>query len=338
MHSNKDVRMRIGITMGDPAGIGPEIIVKALKNASLYDFMIPVIYGDPGIFRQMIDILQWDAEIKVIPNATVAQGKFGTLDIVQTSLNDGQVKFGVVNPTAGDMAVKAITEAISAAQRHEISAINTAPINKEAVRKAGYHYPGHTEMFAELFNVDHVVTMFVVGDLRVFFLTRHHPLREAIRLLTIDQVHEGIVQCVQYLHNLGFADPILAVAALNPHAGENGLIGSEELEILIPAVKQAQQEGIPVVGPVPADAVFYQARHGRYTGVLSLYHDQGHIATKTLDFNGTVSVTLGLPTIRTSVDHGTAFDIAGRGIADEHGQSEALRVARDLARLNQKDQ
>jgi 4-hydroxythreonine-4-phosphate dehydrogenase len=175
--------------------------------------------------------------------------------------------------------------------------------------------------------------MFVVENLRVFFLTRHHPLKKAVELITFDRVVEGIEYSLKYLKALGFPQPLLAVAALNPHAGENGLIGTEEQDVLIPAIQHAQAQGWAVVGPVPADAVFYQARQGRYTGVLSLYHDQGHIATKTLDFNGTVSVTLGLPTIRTSVDHGTAFDIAGQGIADAHGQSEALRVAVELAEL-----
>lgn len=334
MNQTQNERIRVGITMGDPAGIGPEIIVKALMDPDEYRNMIPVLYGDPGVFQQVIEMLKFDAKIAMIADASHAQGRFATLEVVATS-GHGPVPFGKVNPEMGDMAVKAIMGAIEAAKRHEIAAINTAPINKEAIRKAGYHFPGHTEMFAELFAVDHVVTMFVVGDLRVFFLTRHHPLKDAIALLTIDRVYEGIEQGVKYLHDLGFSGPLLAVAALNPHAGENGLIGKEEFDVLIPAVKKAQGAGLPVVGPIPADAVFYQARHGRYTGVLSLYHDQGHIATKTLDFNGTVSVTLGLPLIRTSVDHGTAFDIAGQGIADAHGQTEALRVARDLTRLIQ---
>lgn len=327
--------IRVGITMGDPAGIGPEIIIKALTDHSHYDGMIPVIYGDPLVFNETLARIKSPLQLRVIEDALSAKGHYGTLEIVPTSNVESTPKLGEVHPKAGDMAVKAITTAIQSALHREIDAINTAPINKEAVRKAGYHYPGHTEMLAELFSAHHVVTMFVVGNLRVFFLTRHHPLKDAIRLLTIEQVYDGIQQAIKYLVELGFEQPVLAVAALNPHAGENGLIGTEEQEILIPAIKKAQQDGLSVEGPIPADAVFYQARMGRYHGVLSLYHDQGHIATKTLDFNGTVSVTLGLPVIRTSVDHGTAFDIAGQGIADAHGQSEALRVAKELTLLKQ---
>lgn len=333
MMQSQGNRMRMGITMGDPAGIGPEIIVKALREPTQYHEAIPVLYGDPRVFGRVVEQLKWDANIRVINHANEAQGVLGTLEIIATSHVDHDIAYGVVNPEAGNLAVKAITGAIAAAQRGEIMAINTAPINKEAVRKAGYHYPGHTEMLAELFKVKQVVTMFVVGDLRVFFLTRHHPLKDAINLLTIDRVYDGIEQGVKYLHDLGFSAPVLAVAALNPHAGENGLIGTEEHDVIEPAIAKAKAHGLSVAGPIPADSVFFQARQGRYAGVLSLYHDQGHIATKTLDFNGTVSVTLGLPVIRTSVDHGTAFDIAGQGIADAHGQSEALRVCRDLARL-----
>ncbi|WP_053960356.1 4-hydroxythreonine-4-phosphate dehydrogenase PdxA [Sulfobacillus thermosulfidooxidans] len=325
--------IRVGITMGDPAGIGPEIITKALTDHSHYEGMIPVIYGDPLVFKETLARTKTSLQLRVIKDPLSAQGLHGTLEIVPTTQVNSTPELGQVNPKAGEMAVQAIGAAIHAALRGEIDAINTAPINKEAVRTAGYHYPGHTEMLAELFSASHVITMFVVGNLRVFFLTRHHPLKDAIELLTVDRVYEGIRQSIQYLVELGFAHPILAVAALNPHAGENGLIGSEEQEILIPAIKKAQHDGLSVEGPIPADAVFYQARMGRYHGVLSLYHDQGHIATKTLDFNGTVSVTLGLPVIRTSVDHGTAFDIAGQGIADAHGQSEALRVAKELTLL-----
>lgn len=326
-------RIRVGITMGDPAGIGPEIIVKALDDSKHYQHMIPVIFGNPAVIRRSADIVggQWD--VQVVSTAIHATGRHGVLEVVATSNETDVPPFGEVNPNAGDAAVKAIKGAVEAAKQGEITVINTAPINKEAVRLAGYAYPGHTEMLAQLFNVEKVLTMFVVGDLTVFFLTRHHPLKTAIELLTIDRVLEGIEQSVKHLKDLGFPDPTLAVAALNPHAGENGLIGSEEKDILVPAVEKARAQGLPVVGPIPADAVFYQARMGRFTGVLSLYHDQGHIATKTLDFNGTVSVTLGLPTLRTSVDHGTAFDIAGQGKADAHGQYEALRVSNQLGRL-----
>lgn len=326
-------RVKVGISMGDPTGVGPEIIVKALGDPAQLDTMVPVLFGDPEVFERIIKVVGSDARVRQVSNAAEAEGVPGVLDVVSTSQGSGSLSFGEMSPEAGDAAVKAITGVIDAAKKHEVTVINTAPINKEAVRRAGYPYPGHTEMLAELFDVKQVLTMFVVGDLRVFFLTRHHPLAKAIDLITMERVYDGIEQSLRYLKDLGFSNPTLAVAALNPHAGENGLIGTEEQTVLIPAVERAKAEGLRVVGPVPADAVFYQARMGRYEGVLSLYHDQGHIATKTLDFNGTVSVTLGLPVVRTSVDHGTAFDIAGQGVADAHGQSEALRVSVALGRL-----
>ncbi|MCY0877489.1 MAG: 4-hydroxythreonine-4-phosphate dehydrogenase PdxA [Firmicutes bacterium] len=333
MRQTEDPRIRVGISMGDPSGIGPEIIVKALEDPTHYEDMVPVIFGDPAVITRALRVVGSRASIRPVASAVEASGHPGTLEMVVTSEVRTPPPFGEVRPESGEAAVKAIMGVVEAAKRGDISVINTGPINKEAVRKAGYPFPGHTEMLAELFGVKRVLTMFIVGDLRVFFLTRHHPLKKAIDLITVDAVYEGIEQSVAYLHDLGFPHPTLAVAALNPHAGENGLIGTEEKEVLMPAVERAQQDGLPVVGPIPADAVFYQAKTGRYTAVLSLYHDQGHIATKTLDFHGTVSVTLGLPTVRTSVDHGTAFDIAGQGIADTHGQSEALRVAKELGRL-----
>lgn len=326
-------KIRVGISMGDPAGIGPEIIVKALENAQHYQNTIPVIFGNPRVIERAAQIVGSRATVRAIAEPSMAEGRPDRLEVVTTSDQKELPPFGKVAPEAGDAAVKAIMGLINAAKKGQVSVINTAPINKEAMRQAGYPYPGHTEMLAELFGVKKVLTMFIVGDLRVFFLTRHHPLKKAIDLITGESLRAGIDQSIQYLRELGFTNPTLAVAALNPHAGENGLIGTEEKDVLIPAIEKAQADGVPVVGPIPADAVFYQARMGRYTGVLSLYHDQGHIATKTLDFNGTVSVTLGLPVVRTSVDHGTAFDIAGQGIADAHGQSEALRVSNELGRL-----
>ncbi len=333
MTQSHQQRIPVGISMGDPAGIGPEIIVKALETPKHYEDMIPVIYGDPAVIERAVAVTGRKTTIRTIGSAVQASGNPNCLEVVVTSESATIPPFGEVRAESGDAAVKAIMGVVEAAKQGDVSVINTAPINKEAMRKAGYPFPGHTEMLAKLFNVQRVLTMFIVGDLRVFFLTRHHPLKVAIDLMTVDSVYEGIEQSVMHLHDLGFPNPILAVAALNPHAGENGLIGREEQDILIPAIERAKKEGWPVVGPIPADSVFFQARTGRYTGVLSLYHDQGHIATKTLDFNGTVSVTLGLPTVRTSVDHGTAFDIAGKGTADAHGQSEALKVANTLGRL-----
>lgn len=328
-----DERLGIGITMGDPFGIGPEIVLKALTDPALYQRMVPVVFGDPEVLEASARRFGLALRMHPIDDRKEAEGRVGIIDVVATAPVGKPVNWGAVDAQAGHAAGSAIETAVAWARQGALDALNTAPISKEALREGGYRFPGHTEMLTELFSASGVFTMFVVGQLRVFFLTRHHPLRDAIELLTVDRVYAGIVRCLELLEELGINNPTLAVAALNPHAGEHGLLGREEQEVLEPAVARAVEEGHRVVGPVPADAVFYQGRDGRYSGVLSLYHDQGHIATKTLDFYGTVSVTLGLPVIRTSVDHGTAFDIAGKNQANPAGQRAALQVAVDLARI-----
>lgn len=325
-------RPRIGVTLGDPAGIGPEIVVRALMESDLYDELVPVLFGSPAVLERARQVVGYAGTMRVIDRPQDAVGQAGVLELVASSDRQDPPPLGRVTAAGGEEAGRAIVAAVDAARRGEIDGMNTAPLNKEALRMGGFQYPGHTEMLAEMFSSTGVYTMFVTGSLYIFFLTRHHPLRAVPDLLTPEGVYEGLVQCVGFLRELGFADPVLALAALNPHGGENGLLGHEEGDVLRPAVDRARREGLPVVGPVPADAVFFQARAGRYTGVLSLYHDQGHIAAKTLDFYGTVSVTLGLPLIRTSVDHGTAFDIAGQGVADARGQVAALSTAARLIR------
>lgn len=332
---DENARPRIGITLGDPAGIGPEIVVKALMDPRVFQELVPVLYGSPVVLERAMKVVGYPGAMRIVKKPEEATGSVGVLDIYPTSDIKDPPPFGTVTAQAGQEAGRAITAAIDAARVGQIDGINTAPLNKEALRLGGYHYPGHTEMLTELFNSRGVFTMFVTGRLHIFFLTRHHPLRDVPDLVTSEAVYQGLVRCVGFLRELGFSDPTLALAALNPHGGERGLLGSEEGEVLAPAVARAISEGYPVVGPIPADAVFFQALHGRYTGVLSLYHDQGHIAAKTLDFFGTVSVTLGLPVIRTSVDHGTAFDIAGQGIADAGGQVAALTTAASLIRQRQ---
>lgn len=326
-------RLRIGITMGDPFGIGPEIVLKSLTDPAVYKNMVPVVFGDPEVLEETGRLAGLPLKMHPIGDLGEAMGHPGVIDVVPTAAVGSPITWGAVDARAGYAAGSAIEAAVTWARSGFLDALNTAPISKEALREGGYRYPGHTEMLTELFSASGVFTMFVVGQLRVFFLTRHHPLGDAIKLLTVDRVYEGIVRCLELLQEMGIQSPTLAVAALNPHAGEHGLLGREEQEVLEPAIARAREEGHRVVGPVPADAVFYQGRDGRYSGVLSLYHDQGHIATKTLDFYGTVSVTLGLPVIRTSVDHGTAFDIAGKNQANPAGQRAALDVAVDLARV-----
>lgn len=212
----------------------------------------------------------------------------------------------------------------------EIDAMATAPINKESIRLAGSHHIGHTELIADLSGSNEPLTMFWVRGVRIFFLTRHLSLRKAIDAIRNSRIVETVFVIDKLLKDIGIRRPRIAVAALNPHASDGGLVGDEEEDELIPAVKELQEKGINAVGPVPADSVFHQAFSGKYDAVLSLYHDQGHIAAKTVDFYGTVSATLGLPFIRTSVDHGTAFDIAGKGIADSKSMEEAIKAAVDL--------
>jgi 4-phospho-D-threonate 3-dehydrogenase / 4-phospho-D-erythronate 3-dehydrogenase len=320
-------RPTLALTLGDPAGIGPEIMAKALAEGSAYEKMKPVVVGTRGVLEQVIEGAGLELEIRVVESLSDARGERGTVDLIEAgSLQEA--RFGEIDAEHGRAALDAIEKACAL----DVDGLVTGPINKEAARAGGMKFPGHTELLADLLGADPdgVFTMFVVGKLRIFFLTRHLSLRDAIDALTVEKVHDGIVRVDGLLRELGVDDPHVALAALNPHAGEGGLMGDEEIRVLRPAVEKARADGINVSGPVPADAVFHQGHEGRFDGVIALYHDQGHIASKTLDFFGTVSATLGLPVIRTSVDHGTAFDLAGTWKADARGQVNALRVGAEL--------
>jgi 4-hydroxythreonine-4-phosphate dehydrogenase len=327
-------RPTLALTLGDPAGIGPEIMAKALAEGSCYDVLTPVVVGDRGVLAQVIDGAGLDVEIRTVDAPGDARGERGTVDLIDLD-NMGEVRFGEIDAAHGRAALDWIEHACGLARDGAVEGIVTGPINKEAAKAGGLRHPGHTELLADLLGADpdDVFTMFVVGKLRIFFLTRHLSLRDAIDALTEERVHGGIVRVNELLGDLGVDAPRIALAALNPHAGEGGMMGDEEIRVLRPAVERAREEGIDVAGPVPADAVFHQGHEGRSDGVIALYHDQGHIASKTLDFFGTVSATLGLPVIRTSVDHGTAFDLAGRFEADARGQVNALRVGAELVSL-----
>jgi 4-hydroxythreonine-4-phosphate dehydrogenase len=242
------------------------------------------------------------------------------------------MSWGRISPEGGRAAGQYLERAVDEARAGRVDAIATAPLNKEALWQAGYPYPGHTEMLGALCGVADPLTMFQVRGMRIFFLSRHLALREAIARVTRDRVAAVLPRIAAELQALGIDAPHIAVAALNPHAGEGGALGREDQEELAPAVRAARAAGLTVSGPVPADSVFAHALEGRYDAVLSLYHDQGHIAAKTVDFHGAVSVTLGLPFIRTSVDHGTAFDIAGTGTARADSMAAAIIAAADLVR------
>ncbi|MDA8391621.1 MAG: 4-hydroxythreonine-4-phosphate dehydrogenase PdxA [Actinomycetota bacterium] len=339
--TDRDRRERplLALTMGDPAGIGPEILVKALCDRGVRERLRPLVVADAATLRAQVEML--GAELNIVEVTTGSGGlspfgpepDSGQVEVVDLANVEGDVNFGEVRGRYGRAAVESIERACELVCAGAVDGIVTAPISKEAIRAGGSVFPGHTEMLASLLGVapEAVFTMFVLDRLRIFFLSRHASLSDTIGALSTSQVVHGLVRVQQLLEELGIRNPRVALAALNPHGGENGLLGREELEVLAPAARQARSKGVDVHGPVPADAVFHQARQGRYDGVLSLYHDQGHVAAKTVDFFGTVSCTLGLPVIRTSVDHGTAFDIAGKGVADPSGQVAALEVAASLA-------
>lgn len=310
----------IAVTMGDPAGIGPEIVVRAAAEPAVRAAASLAVIGD----RRRL------AEAARITGAAPPFGE--EADLIDLGNVPAGMAWGRISPEAGRAAGQYLERAVADARAGRVDAIATAPLNKEALWQAGYAYPGHTEMLGALCGVPDPLTMFQVRGMRIFFLSRHLPLREAIALVTRERVAAVLPRIAAELRALGIDAPRIAVAALNPHAGEGGALGGEDAEELAPAVAAAQAAGLAVSGPVPADSVFAHALEGRYDAVLSLYHDQGHIAAKTVDFHGAVSVTLGLPFIRTSVDHGTAFDIAGTGAARAESMAEAIVTAADLVR------
>jgi 4-phospho-D-threonate 3-dehydrogenase / 4-phospho-D-erythronate 3-dehydrogenase len=325
----------LAVTAGDPAGVGPEIAVRALAQPDVRRALRALVIGDGAVLEAAVAGCGLPLRLHPSRGPGDLDDDPSALDVLDVGALRAPPRHGVVDAASGRAAMAAIERAVELAREGTVDALVTGPINKEAIRAAGSPHPGHTEMLAALFGVDprRVVTMFTVGRLRIFFLTRHHPLVEAIAMLTAELVQAGIVRAHELLRELGMERPRLAVAAVNPHAGEHGLIGTEDDEIVAPAVERARAEGVEVRGPVPADSAFWQCRTGAHDAVLALYHDQGHIAAKTVDFFGTVSCTLGLPVVRTAAEHGTAFDIAGRWIANPAGQVNALLAAAELAAL-----
>lgn len=325
-------RAIIGVPMGDAAGIGPEILVKALNEKEIYDISKPLIIGDKDTIEQALKVCKLDLKVNVVENPKDGLYEYGTVDLVDLdNIDIEKMELGKVQAMCGKAAFEYIEHCTKLALDKKIDAMATTPINKESLKAAKVPYIGHTEMLEDLTKTKNPLTMFQVKGLRVFFLTRHVSLREACDLVTKDRVYEFILRCKEALEVLGIYDARLAVAGLNPHSGENGLFGYEEVNEIVPAVEQAAKEGINVVGAVPADSVFHFGLLGKYDAVLSLYHDQGHIATKMVDFDRTISLTNNMPFLRTSVDHGTAFDIAGTGIASEVSMFEAIRLAAEYA-------
>lgn len=322
----------IGITMGDAAGIGPEIILKALAQGEVYALCRPLVIGDAGVLGQAMGFVeQARVRLRAIrqpQDAAFQHGAVDVLDLANLELN--QLRMGQVCPAAGKAAVEYIVRAVELAQAGHIQAIVTAPINKEAVQRAGYEDMGHLELMARLTGAGEVATMLAAGPLRVVHLTTHHSLRRACELVTRERVLARLQLAHRAFQSWGYERPRIGVAALNPHAGEGGLLGREEIEEIGTAVVQAQAQGIDAVGPFPADSIFHRALKGEFDAVLAMYHDQGHIPVKVHAFEDSVSIALGLPILRTSVDHGTAFDIAGQGIASPRSLLAAIKTAVEL--------
>ena len=318
----------IGIPLGDIAGVGPEIVVKALANPVVYQTAQPLVIGEVGALRRALRITGLDLALRIVTDPAQGQYQPGVIDLVDLANVDAErIAFGQVQAAAGRAAYEFIEHAVALCQTGQVDALATTPINKEAFKAAGVHDIGHTELLGRLTETHDPLTLFQVSDLKVFFLSRHVSLANAVQLVTRRRVLDYLQRCAQALETLGFPRPRLAVAGLNPHGGEHGLFGDEETRELEPAIADARALGIHVAGPIAADSVFHLALHGAFDAVLSLYHDQGHIATKMVDFQRTIAITLGLPFLRTSVDHGTAFDLAGTGAASALSLEEAIRLA-----------
>ncbi|MGM0426348.1 MAG: 4-hydroxythreonine-4-phosphate dehydrogenase PdxA [Thermodesulfobacteriota bacterium] len=327
----------IGVTMGDPAGIGPEIIAMALTDRTVYDNCRPVVLGDPVILSDTMADTPFRAarklSLNLISAPTQAQGRPGTIDLMALSdLERGSVRPGRPTVTGGRAMVAYILGAVEMCLQGEMEAMATCPIHKALMHQAGHHFEGHTQLLAHLTQTTDYVMMLAGQRLRVALVTIHCGLRDVARILNKAMVHQTILLTHKALReDFGLKAPRIAVAALNPHGGEAGLFGSEEETIIAPAIQLAKEKGIDAAGPYPADTLFYRAASGHYDVVIAMYHDQGLIPLKLLHFSDAVNVTLGLPIIRTSVDHGTAYEIAGQGTADPSSLKAAIKMAAELA-------
>ncbi len=318
--------------MGDPAGIGPEIVVKALADDKVNQVAKTVVIGDKSTIEQAMRFCNLNLEVKAIEDVQKGDYRTGVINLIDLKNVDiKSLEIGKVQGMAGKAAFDYIKKSVELAMAGKIDALATTPINKEALKAGQINYIGHTEILEDLTNSKDPLTMFQVYDLRVFFLSRHVSLRKACDMVTEERLFDYIQRCMKALERLGINNAKMAVAGLNPHSGEHGLFGDDEVREIEPAIRRAKELRFNVIGPVPADSVFYFGLKGSYDAVLSLYHDQGHIATKMVDFERTISITNNLPFLRTSVDHGTAFDIAGTGKAGAVSMIEAIILAAKYA-------
>ncbi|MFC2674884.1 MAG: 4-hydroxythreonine-4-phosphate dehydrogenase PdxA [Lacticaseibacillus rhamnosus] len=315
----------IGITIGDPSGIGPEISLKALvKNKDYLNESI--IFGSKEIMAYYANLLKIKIPLNFITDVDqFERGKINIYNVLDIPLE--KIPTGKVSPVSGDAAFQFLKIAINLAMKKKIGPVVTAPLNKDALHKGGHNYDGHTEIFAKFTGTEKYTMMLWSPKLAVVHVSTHVPLRKACDLVTKVRVEECIDLANNAMKRLGIENPKIAVAGLNPHAGENGLFGDEEIKEINPAVRDKQAQGVNVNGALPPDTVFLKASQGQFDIVVAMYHDQGHIPMKLLAFDEGVNVTLGLPIIRTSVDHGTAFDIAGKGIANESSMLASIALA-----------
>ncbi len=325
-------RPRIGITMGDAAGVGPEVVVKALAHAEVYARSRPIVIGDAKRLERAARLTRTRLAIRAVAQPQAARYEPGTADCIDLALVPEDLPFGVLSPLAGEAAYRYVERAVTLALAGSIDAICTAPLNKEALNAAGHRYPGHTELLAELTGTREVSLMLLAPNLRVIHVTTHIGLLDAVARIDAGLVDRTITRGRELLQRAGIEEPRIAVCGINPHAGEGGLFGRGEEEAkIVPAMALCRARGWRVEGPLPADTLFFRALRGDFDLVVAMYHDQGHCPVKAVAFDLGVNVTAGLPVVRTSVDHGTAFDIAGTGRADERSLLEALRQAALLA-------
>jgi len=324
----------LGITLGDPAGIGPEIILRALSVEELYNCCRPVVIGDGEVLAHEKSAYNLHPSIKRIDSISDADFELGTIDLLDLdNIEVRTLRMGEAQAVAGRAAYQYVEKAVRLAVSGEIHGIVTALLNKEALNKAGYRYPGHTEILVELTGTKDFAMMFITPRLRVILLTIHLPLREVCDLIEGERVLKRIEMADEALKTLGVDEPRIAVAGLNPHAGESGIFGREEIEEIRSAIEQAKGKGLDVTGPLPPDTVFWRAQKGDFDIVVAMYHDQGCIPIKLLGFEVGVNVTVGLPIIRTSVDHGTAFRHARERLgANPNSLIEAIKIAAILAK------
>ena len=327
-----DKRPLMGITMGDPCGIGPEVILKALAREESYRVCKPLVIGHPEILIRDMAMAGVRLDVRVVDRPEDGAFEFGCVDVwCPVDVDVDQIAMGKVRCEAGRAAAEWVIHAVDMAMADRIDGIVTAPLNKEAMNLAGYPYAGHTELLAEKSGAGRAYLMLVSDRMNVSHVTGHIALHEVSDRLTVDLIYDTVRLTRDVLIGMGKIDPRIAVCGLNPHAGENGLFGSEDAEIVRPAVEKALSEGWRVDGPLPADTTFLKVYNGVYEGVVAMYHDQGHVPAKLVAFDEAVNVTLGLPIVRASVDHGTAYDIAGKGVAKSVNMLQAIRVGSKLA-------